>query len=149
MKPIHQQISVLFTAQALALTSNVTFIAVNGLAGAQLTDNASFATLPITFQVLAAALATFPASLFMQKFGRRAGFSLGAACGMVGALLAAWGVMTGSMALLCAGSFIAGCYNANKAPTMPHAAPSENPALRPYFCINKDAGYVASAAANT
>ena len=112
MKPIHQQISVLFTAQALALTSNVTFIAVNGLAGAQLTDNASFATLPITFQVFAAALATYPASLFMQKYGRRAGFSLGAVCGMVGALLAAWGVMTGSMALLCAGSFIAGCYNA-------------------------------------
>ena len=112
IKPVHQQTAVLFGSQALLLTSNVTFIAVNGLAGAALASNPMLATLPITTQVLAAALCTYPASVLMSRYGRRFGFTVGCAFGIIGALLAALAVTIGSLPLLCLATFLAGTYNA-------------------------------------
>lgn len=108
---IYPQIGVLFLAQALLMINNVTFITINALAGAALAPNPMLATLPIAAQVLAAALCTYPASLLMAKFGRRVGFSVGAAFGWVGAALAALGMVQHSLWLLCAGTFLAGVYN--------------------------------------
>ena len=105
IKAIHKQVGVLFASQALLLTSNVTFIAVNGLAGASLATHPMLATLPISTQVLAAALCTYPASLMMQRYGRRRGFTVGCVFGIVGALLAALAVSIGSLALLCFATF--------------------------------------------
>ena len=102
---------VLFTAQALLLTSNVTFIAINALAGASLTAHPMLATLPIAMQALASALTSYPASQLMARVGRRAGFSIGAAFGAVGSLVAAWGMASHSLVLLCVGTFMAGVYN--------------------------------------
>ncbi len=102
---------VLFTAQALLLTSNVTFIAINALAGASLASHPMLATLPIAMQALASALSSYPSSLLMARYGRRVGFSVGACFGIVGSLLAAWGMATHSLTLLCVGTFMAGMYN--------------------------------------
>ncbi len=99
-------------AQALLFTNNVTLIALNGLVGYQLAADKSFATLPVTAQVIGTALLALPASRLMQKIGRRDGFLVGALCGLVGAAIATLGVYMQSMALLCLGTFVLGIYGA-------------------------------------
>jgi MFS family permease len=59
---------------------------------------------------LGTAVSTVPASMWMTRVGRKIGFVTGASLGMLGGLLAAGGMMTSSIALLCAGTFLAGCY---------------------------------------
>jgi MFS family permease len=108
----HRNVALLSAAQALLFTNNVTLIAVNGLAGYQLAADKSFATLPVTMQILGSALTAMPASNLMQKIGRRAGFQLGTAMGILGAAIATYGVFARSMTLLCLGTFVLGIYGA-------------------------------------
>jgi MFS family permease len=96
----------------LLLTNGVTLVAINGLLGLQLATDQRLATLPITTYVIGAALAAVPAALFMKRHGRRAGFMLGAAFGIAGALLSALAVVAASFWLLCLGTVFAGVYNA-------------------------------------
>jgi predicted MFS family arabinose efflux permease len=116
MSPARRQVALLASGQALLLVNNVTLIAVNGLAGAQLARSngwsALYATLPVTAYVLGGAAMTMPASFFMQRWGRRAGFTLGAGFAIAGSLLAALAVNAGSMWGLCGAVFLAGFYNA-------------------------------------
>jgi MFS family permease len=107
-----KNIALLAAAQALLLTNGITLIAINGLLGLQLADDKRLATLPITTYVIGGALATLPAAFFMKRFGRRAGFMLGAGLGMLGALISAFAVSIGSFWLLCLGTVFAGIYNA-------------------------------------
>jgi MFS family permease len=108
---LRSQMTVLFAAQALLLTSNVTFIAINALAGASLASHPMLATLPIAMQALASAVSSYPSSQLMARLGRRVGFSVGACCGIAGSLIAAWGMVSHNLPLLCAGTFLAGVYN--------------------------------------
>lgn len=107
-----RQIALLVTAQALLYVNNVTQIAINALAGLALAPSPLWATLPITTYIIGSALTTVPASLLMGRLGRRAGFMIGALFGVAGMSIAAAGVFAGSFALLCAGSFVVGFYNA-------------------------------------
>jgi MFS family permease len=77
-------VALLACAQALLLTHGVLLIAVNGLSGLALAPDRRLATLPVTSYVLGAAIATVPASYFMKRHGRRRGFMVGAAFGMLG-----------------------------------------------------------------
>lgn len=77
----------------------------SALVGLALAPSAGLATVPLGLQFLATMAFTFPASLFMQRFGRRTGFMAGAALGLVGAALAAWSVHQRSFDGLCAGAF--------------------------------------------
>lgn len=107
-----QNVALLAAAQALLLTNGITLVAINGLLGMQLATDKRLATLPITTYVIGGALATLPAAFFMKRYGRRAGFMLGAGIGMLGALIAAIAVSIGSFWLLCFGTVFAGIYNA-------------------------------------
>jgi len=107
-----RNVALLSSAQALLFTNNVTLIALNGLAGYQLAADKSFATLPVTTQIIGSALTAMPASNLMQKIGRRAGFQLGTLIGFVGAMIATWGIYSHSMVLLCLGTFVLGIYGA-------------------------------------
>lgn len=107
-----KNIALLAAAQALLLTNGITLIAINGLLGLQLAADKRLATLPITTYVIGGAFATLPAAFFMKRFGRRAGFMLGAGMGMFGAALSAFAVSIGSFWLLCLGTVFAGIYNA-------------------------------------
>jgi MFS family permease len=107
-----KNIALLAAAQALLLTNGITLVAINGLLGLQLAPDKQLATLPITTYVIGGALATLPAAFFMKRHGRRAGFMLGAALGMLGALISAYAVSIGSFWLLCFGTVFAGIYNA-------------------------------------
>ncbi len=105
-----RQVTLLALMQGLFLTNNVTLIAINGLAGFALTTNKALATLPITTYLLGSALMTIPASRFMKKHGRAAGYKLGAIAALIGSLVAYFGVQSGSLAMLCVGTLIAGAY---------------------------------------
>lgn len=106
------QVALLAVLQALLLTNNVTLIAVNGLAGLQLAPTPLLATFPVTGYVLGGAVWAMPAALFMRRYGRRAGYTLGSLVAMLGSLLAWHAMNAGSLALLCAATFVCGLYNA-------------------------------------
>jgi len=102
----------LSACQALLLTNGVTLIAISALAGYMLADNKALATLPATAFVLGSWSSTVPASLWMKRVGRRAGFLTGGAFGVVASLVATLGMGVGSLAVLCVGLFLFGIYNA-------------------------------------
>ena len=108
-----KNVALLSACQALLLVNNSILITVNALAGYALAPDKSIATLPVTAYFLGSALSALPASLLMKRYGRRAGFTTGAACGMAGALLCATAVYIQSFALLCAGTLVLGAYFAS------------------------------------
>jgi MFS family permease len=109
---IRRNVALLAGCQALLLCNGVTLIAVNGLAGARLAPTPALATLTVTGYVIGTALTTLPASAFMKRHGRRAGFMLGGLLGILGGITCAIAVMIGSFWLLCLGTLCAGTYNA-------------------------------------
>ena len=107
-----RNVTLLSASQALLFTNNVTLIALNGLVGYQLAIDKSFATMPVTTQIIGSALFAMPASHLMQQIGRRAGFLVGTLCGFIGGAIASYGVYMQSMTMLCFGTFILGIYGA-------------------------------------
>ena len=105
-------VALLATCQALFMTGASLLIATSALVGLALAPSPGLATVPLGLQFLATMLFTFPASLYMQRFGRRTGFASGAVLGLLGALLAVWSIGSGSFAGLCAGSFCIGAFTA-------------------------------------
>ncbi|MGB5082728.1 MAG: MFS transporter [Burkholderiales bacterium] len=112
MDTAKKNIAALATCQALLFTNNATAIALNGLAGYALASNKALATLPVTAWVLGGALSTLPASLLMKRIGRRAGFTVGAAMGMVGAAICSLALALANFWLFCLGTMVFGVYNA-------------------------------------
>ncbi|HYU70523.1 MAG TPA: MFS transporter [Burkholderiales bacterium] len=112
METAKKNVAVLATCQALLFTNNSTAIALNGLAGYALAANKALATLPVTAWVIGGALSTLPASLLMKRIGRRAGFTVGALTGMVGASICSVALYFGNFWLFCFGTMVFGVYNA-------------------------------------
>lgn len=110
MQPMHRQVFLLATAQALFQIVSVLVMTIGGLAGSILAPSPQWATAPIAAMFLGTALATVPASMWMTRVGRRVGFIAGASLGTVGGLVAAAGMLTSSLVLLCLGTFLAGTY---------------------------------------
>jgi MFS family permease len=109
---MHKQVLILATAQALFQTSSVMVMTVGGLAGGIIASRPELATMPIAAMFLGTAATTFPASLWMTRVGRRAGFVLGAMLGVAGGLTAAVGIYISSLLLLACGTFLIGSYQA-------------------------------------
>ena len=112
METAKKNVAVLAACQALLFTNNSTAIALNGLAGYALAANKALATLPVTAWVIGGALSTLPASLLMKRIGRRAGFTVGALTGMVGAAICCLALSLGNFWFFCFGTMVFGVYNA-------------------------------------
>jgi MFS family permease len=112
MERQYRNVLVLCGCQATLQTVGTTMIAVTGLAGFALASDKALATVPLTFYVLGSAVSTIPASLLMNSVGRRAGFQIGTALGMVGAAAAACAMLIANFWLLCAALFVLGMYTA-------------------------------------
>lgn len=112
MHNARKNVALLSACQALLFTNNVTLIAINGLAGFVLAADKGLATLPVTAQIVGSALSTIPASLLMQRIGRRAGFQLGSAFGLAGGALSTLAIYLANFWLLCLGTLILGVYGA-------------------------------------
>jgi len=105
-----RNLTVLFIAQAVLGCQMPVHVVLGGLAGAALADNRALATLPVSLVVLISMFAAPAASAFMGRFGRRAGFLIGATAGGIGGALAARGLVAGSFGLFLAGSACIGIY---------------------------------------
>ncbi|WP_272792169.1 MULTISPECIES: MFS transporter [unclassified Shinella] len=109
---MHRQVFLLASAQALFQTASVMVMTVGGLAGSHIASRPELATMPIAAMFLGTAAATFPASMWMTRVGRRAGFVLGALLGVAGGAAGAAGIWIGSLMLLSLGTFLIGNYQA-------------------------------------
>lgn len=109
---MYRQVLLLASAQALFQTVSVLVMTVGGLAGAQIASRAELATMPIAAMFLGTAAVTFPASMWMARVGRRMGFIVGALFGVAGGIIAAAGILLGSLTLLSCGTFLVGAYQA-------------------------------------
>ncbi|MDU9390528.1 MFS transporter [Pseudomonas sp. zfem002] len=107
---MHRQVFLLACAQALFQTVSVAVMTVGGLAGTLIAARAELGTVPIASMFMGTAVAMFPASSWMARRGRRAGFILGALLGVLGSLTAAYGAWIASLPLLASGTFLIGTY---------------------------------------
>jgi len=94
--------------KALLSTGNVLLVAVTALIGQNLAPEPQWATIPVAFQFIGLMVATIPASLVMDKIGRKNGFYLGNSLGIVGTLLCIQALYAASFDLFCVGTFFLG-----------------------------------------
>jgi MFS family permease len=111
-QPMHRQVLLLATAQALFQTVSVLVMTVGGLAGSQIAAVPQLATAPIASMLLGTVVATIPASMWMARAGRRAGFIAGTLLGALGGLVAASGIIFRSLLVLSFGTLLVGMYQA-------------------------------------
>ena len=103
-------VGVLAICQGLLLINNTVLVTVNGLAGFALAPDKALATLPVSLYFVGSALTTIPLSFMMKRYGRRAGFTLGAVFAVIGSLICAAALYAASFWLLCAGVLVLGGY---------------------------------------
>ncbi len=104
---LNRNTAVLFIAQCMYVSGTVLMVTVGGIAGSSLSPTPVLATLPMSLMVVGTALATIPASLSMQRFGRRAGFAASAVLGIAACQLAVYALQVESFVLFCvAGTLI-------------------------------------------
>ncbi|MCJ8322498.1 MAG: MFS transporter [Rhizobiales bacterium] len=87
------------TFSVMSLAANVAF---------SIATDKSLATLPITSFLVASMLTSVPASMLMQKIGRKSGFRIGIIIGTLGCLLAAFAIYLSSFWVLVASTFLIG-----------------------------------------
>lgn len=107
---MHRQVLILASSQSLFQTVSVMVMTIGGLAGANIANTPTLATLPIASMFFGTAIMMFPASMWMAKVGRRNGFLCGALLGILGGLIAAIGIVYSSLYLLALGTFCVGAY---------------------------------------
>ncbi len=114
MHSLREERNVLLLAacQALFWGALMIGITMSGLVGQILAEHKALATLPAGILALTTIFVTRPASIFMQRFGRRAGFTLGALAGLAGGLVCAGGIFIGDFIVFCLGNAILGAYQA-------------------------------------
>jgi predicted MFS family arabinose efflux permease len=113
VRPMHRQVLLLAAAQALVQTASTLVITVGGLAAVQTARAHDLATAPIASMFLGTVATIVPASIWMARSGRRPGFIAGALLGALGGALAAVGVYSGSLVVLCFGTLLVGAYQAS------------------------------------
>lgn len=111
MDRTRQNVALLIICQALSMTSITLLFTVAALVGQELASNPAWATFPLALLQLAVMMATIPASLLMRQRGRRFGFVVGTAIGIVGAGLGAIAIFNGSFPLFCLATILAGVFN--------------------------------------
>ena len=111
-KDLNKNVVLLSVAQALFLSGNLVSITVVGLAGAMLAPSPILKTLPFALVIVGTALSTIPASLFMKRKSRRAGFFLGAIFGTISFGIAILALTFKIFWLLAFATFIQGVYTA-------------------------------------
>jgi MFS family permease len=107
-------VAVLAFANAVLGSQLAMNVIVAGLAGARLAADPALATLPLSILVLGSLLATPVVSLFMGRYGRRAGFLVGALAGGSGAAVSARALFAGSFELFLLGAALLGIYQATQ-----------------------------------
>ncbi|GAB4235983.1 MAG: MFS transporter [Kiloniellaceae bacterium] len=108
-------VAVLAVCQALGMSCMALSITITALVGASLAPTPALATLPLALQFVATALMTVPVSLFMGRYGRRAGFSLGSLLGIAGGVISCLAVFLAHYWLFCVGAAFLGAFSTHVA----------------------------------
>jgi len=98
----------LASCQAIGQAANTMMFAATALSVVTFYPERELATLPMTMQHLGIMLWVFPASLLMQRVGRRHGFRVGSAFGMAGAAVVGYGLHSADFVMMCLGGLILG-----------------------------------------
>lgn len=98
----------LMIAQALAGALPPIMVSLGGLIGAMLAPSPYLVTLPVSMFMVGTCIATLPAAMLFQRFGRKPIYILGSLVAVCGALLCALGVFIGSFGLFCFGALMFG-----------------------------------------
>lgn len=106
--PGFMNFALLLGANAILGTALPMMIVLGGLAGLMLAPTPGLATLPTSVSTLAGLVAAAPFSLLMGRYGRQAGFVLGAVFAAAGGAAGLAGTTYASFALLLAGHFLLG-----------------------------------------
>jgi len=104
-------VALLTLCQALTMTGNNILATTAALVGHSLLIDKSWATLPTALQMTGTMAAIVPASFLMARFGRRTGFTIGAAIGGSGAALAVLAIFLAAFPLFCLGTCLLGAYS--------------------------------------
>ena len=107
-----RNVTLLALCQGYAQTCVTVVISVSALAALAILEDKSLATLPHAFMWVATALAATPASMLMQRFGRRNGFAIGAIFGVAGCAFCTYGVYAADFWVFIAGTSCMGAFNA-------------------------------------
>ena len=126
-----RNVAVLFFTQAVLGAQLPVNIILGGLSGALLADNRALATLPVSVMVLLSMFSTLPISHFMGRFGRKAGFLVGATAGAIGGLLSARALLADSFELLLLGAAFTGVYQSTQGYFRFAAADTASPEFKP------------------
>lgn len=110
--PTRRNVFLLSLCLGLSMTGAVVVMTVSALTGQMLAEDKALATLPFALQWIASMAATVPASLFMRRFGRRAGFTLGQSFGLLAALGCTAAVLAGDFWAFAAANACFGIHNA-------------------------------------
>ncbi|MCW5666663.1 MAG: MFS transporter [Piscinibacter sp.] len=110
---MNRSLLLLCVCQALFMTNNVTFIAINGLVGLRLAPQGWMATLPVMGYVVGSALAAGPVARLQSRWGRRRAFQMGLVVAALSAAGGALAVSLGSFWGVLAATVVAGFYNTN------------------------------------
>lgn len=107
-----RNVLLLAICQALMMSANSLLITATALVGLRIAPQPQWATVPFAFMFVGIIITTYPASIMMQRVGRKAGFTLGALFGICGGGLSAWAIMHESFVTFCMGSVLLGAFNA-------------------------------------
>lgn len=107
-----QNVALLSACQALFQSILIINLIASGFVGLKLAGDKSLATLPIAMLIVSTTVLMIPASFFMQRFGRRVGFSIGSGGGIAGGLLAMLAIYQASFTLFLLANMLLGVYQA-------------------------------------
>ncbi len=105
---MYKNILVLAICNALIMSSTSLTMTSSALVGYSLATESIYSTLPLGITYMSVMAGLIPISLFMQKYGRKLGFYIGAASGLLGGGLAAMGIYTGSFFLFAVAGIFQG-----------------------------------------
>lgn len=125
MPHMRRNVFLLAVCLALSFTGSSLTMVITALAGVMLADptkiyhlpfvggisEPALATLPLSLMFVGTVSMTFPASMFMRRFGRRIGFSFGQMIGITAAILSAYAIYVHEFWLLVLGGFVLGMHN--------------------------------------
>lgn len=99
---------ILTLAQAFAACGTIILVSFGGIVGTRIAPEPALATLPLSMSILGLAATSLPASLLMQRIGRKRAFIASALIAAVGALLCAYSIAKGYFIGLCGAAFFIG-----------------------------------------
>ncbi|MEU4846176.1 MFS transporter [Streptomyces gilvosporeus] len=104
--------TLLTTSQMLYYFGISIDLTLTGLVGLKLAPVPALATLPFALISVGSWCATYPASAFMRRYGRKAGFVVGSGAAMLGGLASVTALYTQRFVLFCCGIACIGVYQA-------------------------------------